>query len=56
MQFVTCRWHLIRLTPNHRVEMVSQLLFGECCTINETDKNGWVQITCKAMAIMAGHS
>ncbi len=38
----------IRLTPNHRVEMVSQLLFGECCTINETDKNGWVQITCKA--------
>jgi cell wall-associated NlpC family hydrolase len=38
----------IRLTPNHRVEMVSQLLFGECCIINDVDKNGWAQITCKA--------
>ena len=38
----------IRAVANHRMEMVSQLLFGEYCTITDTDKNGWVNIICKA--------
>jgi gamma-D-glutamyl-L-lysine dipeptidyl-peptidase len=38
----------IRTAPNHRTEMISQLLFGERCTITDNDKKGWVKITCKA--------
>ncbi len=37
----------IRLIPNHRAEMSSQLLFGEKCNVAEIDKNGWLQIICK---------
>ncbi len=37
----------IRLAPNHKSEMISQLLFGEYCTVNDTDKTGWIKIICK---------
>ena len=37
----------IRLEPDHRSEMVSQLLFGECCIITIVEKNGWVKIVNK---------
>ena len=38
----------LRMQPDHKVEMVSQLLFGEYCTIIDTGSNGWVHIVCKA--------
>jgi gamma-D-glutamyl-L-lysine dipeptidyl-peptidase len=38
----------LRTAPDHRTEMISQLLFGEHCIINDNDKKGWVKITCKA--------
>jgi cell wall-associated NlpC family hydrolase len=38
----------IRIAPDHKTEMVSQLLFGECCCINDTDKKDWLKIICKA--------
>lgn len=37
----------VRREPDHKAEMMSQLLFGECCTINTTSE-GWIKITCKA--------
>lgn len=37
----------IRIAPDHRAEMVSQLLFGECCIITVVEKNGWVKIVNK---------
>ncbi|MBL0182004.1 MAG: C40 family peptidase [Chitinophagaceae bacterium] len=37
----------VRLEPDHRSEMVSQLLFGECCIITIVEKNGWVKIVNK---------
>ena len=40
----------IRVEPDHRTEMVSQLLFGECCIITIVEKNGWVKIVNKADA------
>jgi gamma-D-glutamyl-L-lysine dipeptidyl-peptidase len=38
----------IRIDTDHKSEMVSQLLFGECCIINDSDTKGWVNISCKA--------
>jgi gamma-D-glutamyl-L-lysine dipeptidyl-peptidase len=38
----------LRMEPDHKAEMVSQLLFGEYCTIIDTGSNGWVHIVCKA--------
>jgi len=38
----------MRITPDHRTEMVSQLLFGEYCIIDEVNKNGWAKIIGKA--------
>jgi gamma-D-glutamyl-L-lysine dipeptidyl-peptidase len=38
----------LRTAPDHRTEMISQLLFGERCIIKESDKKGWVKIICKA--------
>jgi cell wall-associated NlpC family hydrolase len=38
----------IRITPDHKSEMVSQLLFGEYCIITDNDKKGWIKIICKA--------
>ncbi len=37
----------LRKEPDHRSEMVSQLLFGECCIITVIEKNGWVKIVNK---------
>ncbi len=37
----------IRMEPDHRSEMVSQLLFGECCIITIVEKNGWVKVVSK---------
>jgi gamma-D-glutamyl-L-lysine dipeptidyl-peptidase len=36
----------LRSEPSHKSEMVSQLIFGEYCSINE-QKNEWVKIKCK---------
>jgi hypothetical protein len=38
----------IRIDTDHKSEMVSQLLFGECCIINDADTKGWLNISCKA--------
>ena len=40
----------MRVEPDHRTEMVSQLLFGECCIITIAEKNGWVKIVNKTDA------
>lgn len=37
----------VRIEPNHQSEMVSQLLFGECCIITIVEKSGWVKIVNK---------
>ena len=37
----------VRLQSDHRSEMVSQLLFGECCIITVVEKNGWIKIVNK---------
>ena len=34
----------LRLLPDHKSEMVSQLLFGECCTIIDDSTKGWLKI------------
>jgi gamma-D-glutamyl-L-lysine dipeptidyl-peptidase len=34
----------VRIEPDHRSEMISQLLFGECCIITIAEKNGWIKI------------
>src|SRR5438445_13210670 len=38
----------IRVAPDHRAEMSSQLLFGEKIIITDRDKKGWIKISCKA--------
>ena len=50
MHYAVCGVPLapIRIEPNHKSEMISQLLFGEFCTVIEEDKSGWVKIICKA--------
>ena len=40
----------VRIDSDHRSEMVSQLLFGECCIITIVEKNGWVKIVNKTDA------
>lgn len=40
----------VRIAPDHRAEMVSQLLFGECCIITFAEKNGWIKIVNKGDA------
>lgn len=37
----------VRTGPDHRAEMLSQLLFGECCIVTVDNKNGWVKIVAK---------
>lgn len=37
----------LRIEPDHKAEMQSQLLFGECCIITVVDKTGWVKIVNK---------
>ena len=50
MQYAVCIVPIaaVRSMPDHKAEMTSQLLFGECCTITEFSKNGFVKITVKA--------
>jgi gamma-D-glutamyl-L-lysine dipeptidyl-peptidase len=40
----------VRIEPDHKAELVSQLLFGECCIITIVEKNGWVKIVNKTDA------
>lgn len=40
----------VRSEPDHRSEMVSQLLFGECCIITVVEKSGWVKVVSKSDA------
>lgn len=40
----------MRIEPEHTSEMVSQLLFGECCIITIVEKSGWIKIVNKADA------
>ncbi|HMI78451.1 MAG TPA: NlpC/P60 family protein [Ferruginibacter sp.] len=37
----------VRIEPDHKAEMVSQLLFGECCIITVVEKTGWIKIVNK---------
>lgn len=37
----------VRIEPDHRTEMISQLLFGECCIITVVEKDGWIKIVNK---------
>ncbi|MBS1509946.1 MAG: C40 family peptidase [Bacteroidetes bacterium] len=37
----------IRKEPDHRSEMISQLLFGEYVIVNDNTIKGWYKITCK---------
>ncbi|MBP6432469.1 MAG: C40 family peptidase [Ferruginibacter sp.] len=37
----------LRLQPNHTAEMVSQLLFGERCIVEEKNNEGWCKVVCK---------
>ena len=37
----------LRKESSHRSEMVSQLLFGECCTVLEEGPDNWVKIKCR---------
>src|SRR5258705_12960601 len=48
MQFAVCSVPVspLRKEPHHNVEMISQQLFGECCTILESIP-GWIRIKCK---------
>ena len=48
MQYAICSVPVsaLRKEPHHDVEMISQQLFGECCTILET-LSGWTKILCK---------
>src|SRR5436305_10520454 len=48
MQYAVCCGPLsaIRKEPSHTAEIVSQQLFGECCTILETISS-WIKIRCK---------
>jgi len=34
----------LRAEPSHRTEMVSQLIFGECCEVLESIKDSWAHI------------
>ena len=37
----------LRKEPSHRSEMVSQLLFGECCMLLEYGKDNWIKVKCR---------
>lgn len=37
----------LRKEPSHRSEMVSQLLFGECCMLLEYGMDNWIKIKCR---------
>ncbi len=37
----------LRKEPSHKSEMISQLLFGECCTLLEYGEQNWVKVRCR---------
>lgn len=37
----------MRASPNHKSEMVSQLLFGECMEVLEQQPDGWIRVKCQ---------
>ena len=45
MQYAVCIVPVahVRLLPDHRAEMVNQLLFGESIKVHALDKHGWIQ-------------
>ena len=45
MQYAVCIVPVahVRLLPDHRAEMVNQLLFGESINVHALDKDGWMQ-------------
>ena len=38
----------IRISPSHRSELISQMLFGEMAEILESKGNHWLRIICEA--------
>jgi hypothetical protein len=46
MQYAVCIVPVahVRLLPDHREEMVNQLLFGESVKVHSIDKEGWMQV------------
>jgi cell wall-associated NlpC family hydrolase len=36
----------LRAEPSHKSEMVSQMVFGECCEIKEEGKEKWLRVQC----------
>lgn len=46
MNYAVCRVPVapVRIEPDHRAEMTSQLLFGECCVVIVAEKNGWIKV------------
>jgi gamma-D-glutamyl-L-lysine dipeptidyl-peptidase len=50
MQYAVCAVPVapVRNAPDHKAEMVSQLLFGECCTVHATAPDGFIKISIKA--------
>lgn len=37
----------IRSEPSHKSEMISQLLFGECCIILQNTEDNWIKVRCR---------
>jgi cell wall-associated NlpC family hydrolase len=50
MIFLTCCVPVapMRLEAGHRVEMISQLLFGECAVLLDEQPGGWIKVKCKS--------
>lgn len=50
MQYAVCRVPVapVRMEPDHRSEMISQLLFGECCIVTASEKDNWIKIQNKS--------
>jgi hypothetical protein len=46
MNYAVCRVPVapVRMGPDHRNEMINQLLFGECCRVIAAEKDGWIKI------------
>jgi len=50
MHYVVCRVPVapVRAGADHRTEMISQLLFGECCIVTASEKDNWIKIQNKS--------
>ena len=49
MNYAVCRIPVapVRVEPDHRSEMISQILFGECCIVIIVEKDGWIKMESK---------